>query len=380
MKLKQLIAVKKGKKEALCTEHSANKIRYLQIEDLRSDNNLKYCEIGKNILAEKNDILIAWDGANAGTVGNNLQGAVGSTLAILRPDNSKVYSPYLSYFLKTKSKYLRSRSKGATIPHLSREALDNLEINLPLLPIQVEYSNKLDRIDKLIEKRQLSIKKLDELLQSVFYDMFGDIKSNSKKWKLDKVGNYIDLLTGYPFGSKNYSSNITDTKICGGLIIYPDFIDWSKANYWPKANNNDLKKYYLNQNDIVMALDRPWINAGFKIAMINKDDIPSLLIQRTARIRAIEINHFYLYNIFKDITFKKHCKPTETTVPHISPNDIREFVIPLPPRELQDKFEKTAQSILKQKKNLTISLNEIESLFKSLLHQSLNADTKQYAN
>ena len=57
--------------------------RYIQIEDLRHNDNLKYCIPNKkSVHVNKDDLIIAWDGANAGTIGVGLEGVIGSTLVL----------------------------------------------------------------------------------------------------------------------------------------------------------------------------------------------------------------------------------------------------------------------------------------------------------
>ena len=70
VRLGDLYSISKGKKvEELEIKHDAA-IRYIQIEDLRNNNNLKYClDTDKYVKVTENDIIIAWDGANAGTIG-----------------------------------------------------------------------------------------------------------------------------------------------------------------------------------------------------------------------------------------------------------------------------------------------------------------------
>jgi len=95
MKVKDLFKIIKGKKVEQVYETNENTVRLIQIDDLRNDDNIKYCERKEEyIFANKNDVIIAWDGANAGTIGYGLEGAIGSTLAILRTDsnNSNIYS------------------------------------------------------------------------------------------------------------------------------------------------------------------------------------------------------------------------------------------------------------------------------------------------
>jgi len=147
IKLKDAFKLSKGRKAELSTND--NGLRYIQIEDLRNDDTMKYAvPDSKNVLCQSNDILIAWDGANAGTVGYGLSGVIGSTLAKLSLKNNKVHIPYAGKFLQSKFKYLRDNCTGATIPHISRASLENLQIPLPPLPVQQKIAAILARKPK----------------------------------------------------------------------------------------------------------------------------------------------------------------------------------------------------------------------------------------
>ena len=100
MILKNVFKISKGKKAV--ESNDDNLQRYIQIGDLRSDDKIKYAEHDdKNIICNENDVLIAWDGANAGTIGYNLKGVIGSTLAKLSPKVDNIYSPYTGRFLQS---------------------------------------------------------------------------------------------------------------------------------------------------------------------------------------------------------------------------------------------------------------------------------------
>lgn len=118
IKIKNAFKIVKGRKSI---ESTAGKgLRYIQIDDLRNNNQLKYAEENSsNILCEERDILIAWDGANAGTIGYGLEGAIGSTIAKLTPKTDDIHSPFAGRFLQSKFKFLRNKCTGATIPHIS---------------------------------------------------------------------------------------------------------------------------------------------------------------------------------------------------------------------------------------------------------------------
>ena len=63
----KIFKIRKGRKEIESFDNTL--LRYIQIDDLRNNDNLKYCvKNHKNVLCDPTDILIAWDGANAGTI------------------------------------------------------------------------------------------------------------------------------------------------------------------------------------------------------------------------------------------------------------------------------------------------------------------------
>lgn len=71
-----------------------------------------------------------------------------------------------------------------------------IKIPLPPLPEQRRIAAILDKADALRAKRREAIAKLDQLLQSVFLEMFGDPVTNPKGWPVETLGELIDFATG----------------------------------------------------------------------------------------------------------------------------------------------------------------------------------------
>ena len=251
---------------------------------------------------------------------------------------------------------------GAT---LNKATLSNMEIVIPPLDEQRRIAAVLDKVSDLIAKRREQLDKLDELVKARFVEMFGDPVSNPKRWRIDNAEKHIDLISGFPFDSSQYTAN--GINICGGLIIMPQRINWSECKHWGSIDG--YEDYALKENDIVIALDRPWISEGFKIALVDSEHLPALLIQRTARIRAIDIYQLYLLYCFILGRFDKHCNVTGSLVPHISAKDIRSFPIMLPPLELQAQFVACVEKSNKSKLTIQQSLDKLEVLKKALMQQ-----------
>src|SRR5690606_22604762 len=153
-KLKNIVEVKKGKKPSFVETPDENSVRVLQIEDLRNDTSQKFTNDKTGVLAKEDDVLIAWDGANAGTIGYGKSGYIGSTIALLRKKQPDLYSTtFIGIFLQSQYQYLRSKTTGATIPHISRKALDDLEIPIINVNDQLHIANILSKAENLIAQR-----------------------------------------------------------------------------------------------------------------------------------------------------------------------------------------------------------------------------------
>ena len=260
---------------------------------------------------------------------------------------------------------IEKHSTGALLKRCKEEQFLNIEISVPSKDIQRKIVNMIQAVDTCIMETQHRLELLDELVKSRFIELFGDPISNPKGWKTDKTENHIDLLSGFPFDSSQYTEN--GINICGGLIIMPQRIEWKDCKHWGSVQG--YEEYTLKENDIVIALDRPWISEGFKIAMVDAEHLPALLIQRTARIRAIGINQLYLMYCFLLGDFDKHCNVTGSLVPHISAKDIRSFAIMLPPLDLQKQFATFVEQTDKSKLAITETLKYLEELKASLMSQ-----------
>ncbi len=80
---------------------------------------------------------------------------------------------YLLHFLPAALKEIEDRTPFVTVKHLSVKSLREIKVPLPHVSEQRRIAAILDKADVLRAKRREAIAKLDQLLQSVFFDMFG---------------------------------------------------------------------------------------------------------------------------------------------------------------------------------------------------------------
>ncbi|MEO7596474.1 MAG: restriction endonuclease subunit S [Byssovorax sp.] len=158
------------------------------------------------------------------------------------------------------------------------------------------------------------------------------------EWREVRLGDLVDLLTGYPFQSKSYVEDAFAPRLLRGDNVGPGSLRWEGVKRWPEQMAMDLNQYWLREGDVVLAMDRPWIEAGLKYASVRRSDLPSLLVQRVARLRGTtDLETSFLRYLIGSAAFTKHILgvQTGTTVPHISPSQIKSFLFRLPPVHIQ---------------------------------------------
>src|SRR5690606_9538637 len=89
---------------------------------------------------------------------------------------------------------LNRLNRAAAVPGLNREDAYRQRLLLPPLPEQRRIAEILDKADALRAKRRAALKKLDELAQSIFLDMFGDPATNPKGWPEVPLGEHASKI------------------------------------------------------------------------------------------------------------------------------------------------------------------------------------------
>ena len=126
-----------------------------------------------------------------------------------------------------------------------------------------------------------------------------------------------------------------------GINVSPSYTKWNEVVYWPENKVKGLEKYFLEEGDLVIAMDRPWVSKGIRVTEIKKDDLPCLLLQRVGRIRGNKnALTAYIKLLLSTNLFLDYFGPmlTGISVPHISSDQIEGFCAPIPSVEEQEKI------------------------------------------
>ncbi len=159
-----------------------------------------------------------------------------------------------------------------------------------------------------------------------------------------QLGDVADMLSGFAFKSAEFLDHSEEgVFLVRGDNVQQGFIRWGeKAKKWRSDAYDDLSRYQLQKGDVILAMDRPIVGGGLKLAWIKDQDLPSLLVQRVTRIRGIndKARTNFLRYVLSTPDFLAHIDriTTGANIPHISGKDIASFTFQLPDLDVQDRI------------------------------------------
>ena len=167
-----------------------------------------------------------------------------------------------------------------------------------------------------------------------------------ESWKWVRMGDVVDMLSGYAFKSGEFKEN-GRYRLFRGINLGVDSIRWDDTVYVDEIPEK-LSMYKLVSGDVLLGLDRPWISGGIRVGLF--DDVQdTFLVQRVLRIRETGgITNKYAAVILRSALFRNAVEGETTgiSVPHISPTQVGNTAIPLPPLAEQKRIVKKLEQML----------------------------------
>ena len=152
-------------------------------------------------------------------------------------------------------------------------------------------------------------------------------------WKVSRLGRLMKLAVGFPFKSEGFTQSDDDIRLLRGVNIAPGRLRWDSVVRWPVEDADSFAEYRMQVGDIVLGMDRPIIQGGTRVAVVSESDVPSLLLQRVARVRVGEsLIRDFAMALLGGKGFSDYLAPifTGISVPHLSPEQIKGFQFALP--------------------------------------------------
>lgn len=234
------------------------------------------------------------------------------------------------------------------------------EIPIPSKEQQSIIVEILDELSYVVQKEKEMLIKFDELVKSRFLELFGDLKLNSKNWKIFSFPEFALIDTQMIHDFHNYED-------------YPhigiDSIEKDTGNilaYRTIGEDHVISgKYLFTANHIIYSKIRPNLN---KVALPDFDGLCSADAYPILPIEG-KSNRYFLAFILRSNLFLSYILAfsNRTNLPKVNKAQIERFRCPLPPIEMQDRFAVFYKQVDKSKMAIQKSLDELETLKKSLM-------------
>lgn len=269
--LSKYIALQKGRKpEELTTEGGG--LPYVTMDYLRGRENTtcQYPVSVENLISiDENDLLLLWDGANAGEVVKAKKGYLASTMAVLRFADKIGSSQFLFYYLKSLETIFKTFANGTTIPHFDSSVLFDYKYPLPPLSEQQAIADFLDKktgeIDKAIslfeqEKLDLLAYRKAIISETVTKGLNPNAKLKDsgiqwigqipEEWSVKRLKHFVSLLTDGTHQTPTYIEEgvpfISIKDISSGKI------DFSDVKYISNEEHLELQSHApIEKGDII---------------------------------------------------------------------------------------------------------------------------------
>lgn len=260
---------------------------------------------------------------------------------ILRPNKNLIYPEYLFYhlfYLYQNHRTEKYQNKTTGIINLKLDDYLEEKLLVPSIDDQIRICSVLNKARDFVQKRQKSLEQLNDFVNSVFYQLFGDPVKNNKEWSTGILKDFCTKIGSgaTPRGGKeNYKregiSLIRSLNVYNGRFEYKDlaFIDGEQAG----ALNNVI----VEENDVLFTI------TGASVArscVVPKDVLPARVNQHVAilRVEKEKLNSVFLNYTLINLNYQtlliKLARQNGATREALTKEDLELLKIPLPPLSL----------------------------------------------
>jgi len=382
-KLKDISTVAAGNSAPAKDEFSTEGIPFIRagsLAFLTNGESIEKCEkIDKGTastnrlkLFPKHSILFAKSGMSAmmGRVYElPVDAYIVSHLAVIQPNPKYVNPSFLKYFLYHKPPFYLIRDQA--YPSIKLSDIEEIDVDLPDIETQNKIVALLDKANSLLNKREQTIRILDEFLKANFLDMFGDPSSNQFNFP---KGQIRDIVEEVKYGTSSPAEdNGNYPYLRMNNITYEGYWDFSSLKHI-NIKENDKEKYIVRKGDLLFNRTNSKELVG-KTAVFTEDKemaIAGYLI----RVRTNEFaNPWYLWGYLNSYhgkrTLSGMCKSI-VGMANINAQEFQNIEILLPEISLQNKYAKIVEEVVNKKKKMEFFLSEFRKFNTGLLHRSFN--------
>ncbi|WGE55720.1 restriction endonuclease subunit S [Actinobacillus equuli subsp. equuli] len=324
-------------------------------------------------LLPKNSVMVCCIGSlgKIGIAGRKL--ATNQQINSVVFDDKKVNFKYGFYALSRLKPLMEKIAPITTIPIINKSSFEQLEMPIPPLEQQTHIANILDHATSLIEKRKAQIAELDQLVQSVFLEMFGDPEQGNN---LLRIGDLFSIIDGDRGKFYPKSTDFLENGYCLFLNtknVTKKGFNFEEKNFISQNKDLELRKGKLQRNDIVLTTRGTVGNISIFDESIPYENIRINSGMVILRKVCNDLDKFYFIYAVRYFDFLKNYV-SGSAQPQLPISKLKEIKFNVPSIAKQNKFTQVVQKIETQKSQLQASLAELELNYQSLMQRAFRGD------
>lgn len=289
-------------------------------------------------------------------------------------DEKELHPEFLYYALQSAT--YGGSNQAVMGKTLNSKSLAEIEIPVPPLDDQIRIAHLLGKVEGLIAQRKQHLQQLDDLLKSVFLEMFGDPILNPHGFPVRKLSEfYVNPKEGTkcgPFGSALKKDELVDAGVpvwnmdniaSDGQMVIP-FRMWITDEKY-----KELTAYSVKDGDIIIS------RAGTvgKMCVARMNGQPAIISTNLIRVRLgdeLRPLHFVSLMLYCKGRVGRLKTGADGTFTHMNTGVLDSLEFPYPSVELQDQFAAVVKKVEALKSRYHQSLTDLEALYGALSQQA----------
>jgi type I restriction enzyme S subunit len=299
----------------------------------------------------------------------------GMNLLRLRPGTELVLPKYLLFAIRSpefRSSIRPYINRAVYQASISIANLIRVEVPVPGIDEQLHIVRVLEEANRLVVKRERAIALMDELVQSIFLEMFGDPASNPKGWDRCTIGDLIESANYGTSQKAGPSGNVPVLRM--GNITVRGEIDLSDLKFL--QGEDVAEKYIVRKGDILFNRTNSADLVG-KTAVF-RDDSTMAYAGYLVRMRTNDANDPDYISAFLNSGYGKRVlrgiARSIVGMANINARELKSIPIPAVPLDLQRDFADKLQLIERQKRVQKSSLMKLAEIFISLQSKAFRGE------
>ncbi|MBU2804983.1 restriction endonuclease subunit S [Acidithiobacillus ferridurans] len=294
---------------------------------------------------------------------------------------AEIDAGYAFQYFKGNMQVLESGFKGAGLKHISKAYLSDITIPYPEeIDDQRRIAYLLGKVEGLIAQRKQHLQQCDDLLKSVFLEMFGDPVRNEKGWDIHPCEKAVfDISSGTSYGGEDRA------------FASPDEVGVLKISAVTKGTFDPTEFKVVNPAQITKAVR--FVKRGdFLFSRANTVELVAaccivphdynqlflpdklwVLTLNTELINAQFFNYLLKNERYRDVV-RSLASGGHDSMLNISMKKFMTIDVPCPPVRIQKNFSAVVEKIDGIKSRYQQSLTDLEALYGALSQQAFKGE------